>query len=271
MLARLPAAALVVPVGSLLVVTSLAVRSGVPMSEAALCLAIAAALAWQLRHVTAQTEPSPWPRRRLALAAGGLAFGFLAGSWLVVAVGWMHLARSSVTRHFDEPVRRRLRPWWPVLVMAVPWVWADAWWLGWQMRMASATVATVLLTPALPNLAQQGTTLLIDGVRVDVAASCAGLGLLQALLTLGLAAAARLTGSAAKTVAAVPFIVLIATAANIVRVVLLTLVAVGLGPEVASRTLHDVIGYGVLALLAWCGWTLFDRASQPPSRLEVAT
>ena len=266
----LPTTSLIAPAATLLAMSSAAVDAGVPISEAAMCLGVAAVLVANLRKLPASETPAPWPKRRLALAAVGLGFGVAVGSWLFAAIAWMHLSRSAITRHFNDAERRRLRAWWPVAVMAVPWVWADAWWLGWQMRLSSASAAGGLLASFLPSLSQQGTTLVIDGIAIDVAASCAGLGLLQATLTLGLAGVAFASRNAFVTVASVPLLVLVAWGVNVVRIVALSLVAVFGSPELAGKTLHDAIGYGLLVVLATLGWAAFDRFSGPRSSVPAA-
>ena len=143
--------------------------------------------------------------------------------------------------------------------MAVPWVWADGWWLGWQLRMAAASAAHFVLTPVLPDLLRQGTSLIAGGVEVDVAASCAGLGMFQATLIVGLAGVAYATRSAAWTVCSLPLLVLFAWAINTLRVVALTLVAVFGSPQLAGKTLHDAIGFALLGLAAYGGWAILDR------------
>lgn len=244
---------------ALVVWNAAAVVAGVPIGESLVCVAVGAVLLRAALQRPLLTEPARWPKRRLALAAVSVAAGWLFQSWLLIALGGMHVARSGLTRWFADADRATLRPWWPVAVMTVPWVWADGWWLGWEMRLSAASTAAALVAPFLDGVSQQGTSILVDRVRIDVAASCAGLGLLQATLTLGLAAAAYATRSAAKTVLAAPLLVAIAWAANVARVIALTLVAVLGSPELASSTLHDAIGYGSLGLLAWGGWSLLDR------------
>ena len=246
------------------------VTVGVPIGEAAVCGVVLAVLVHYAGGMTREADPAPWPTRRLGLAAAGLAIGWILHSWLLIAIGWMHLARSATTRHWSDSQRAAVRPWWPVVAMAVPWVWADAWWLGWQMRLSAASVAGSILQPFVDGLQQQGTSLVAAGVRIDVAESCAGLGLLQATLTLGLAAAAYVMRSTRGVLLAAPLLVMTAWAVNVLRVIALTLVAVFGSPELASSTLHDLIGYGLLALMAWAGWSLFDRAS-PVVTAEVAT
>ena len=248
-----------IPAVSLLALASLAISQGVPTSEAAVCLAVASVLAWQLRQRPIAGEPAPWPTRRLGLAAIGLGVGAVIGSWLLVAVGWMHLARAALTRHFDDDQRDAIRPWWPVALMAVPWIWADGWWLGWQMRWTAAATVAAMLDPFLSDLSRQGTSLLANGIRIEVSAGCAGLGLLQAMLMLGLAGTAFVTRSTWKTVAAIPALIVLAWLANVARVAILTLVAVFGSAELASHTLHDFSGYALLAVIAWTGWTVHDR------------
>ena len=265
-----PISALVVPTALAVGLSGFAVRTGVPISEAAVCLLVAGVGLNHIRQLPAMRSAAPWPRKRIALGTFGGLIGWAIGSWLLLAVAAMHLSRSAVTRQFGEWTRQTLRPWWPVAVMAVPWVWADAWWLGWQMRLTSAAAAELLLSPVVPELTRNGTSLVASGVCIDVAASCAGLGLLQATLTLGLAAAAFLTRSAALTVCAAPLLIAVAWVTNVARVVLLTLVAVFGNPDLASSTLHDIIGYGLLGLLAWGGWKMFDALTSPAAMTTTA-
>ena len=266
-----PAAVFGPSVAAWFVLAGIGLAAGVPVSEAAVCGIVLAVLVHTAAALPRDPELAAWPARRLALAAAGVLVGWVLHSWLLIAIGWMHFARAATTRHWSESQRAVVRPWWPVAVMAVPWVWADAWWLGWQMRLTAASVAGSLLMPFFEGLQQQGTSLVVSGVRVDVAESCAGLGLLQATLTLGLAAAAYVTRSTLRVLVAVPLLVLAAWTVNVVRVGALTLVAVLGSPELASSTLHDLIGYGLLALMAWVGWLAFDRAVLPGRAAEAAT
>ena len=104
---------------------------------------------------------------------------------------------------------------------------------------------------------RNGVALTVNGHDLLVADACSGMNSLMSLLALGLLYT-QLSGrrSAARVALVLAGMVPIAIAANMARVLLLSLVAVHLGDEAARGWIHDVAGFLVfgVALSLLIGW-----------------
>ena len=247
------------PLGVLLALIGLCMGRGVGLAEAACGVAGGfAAAAWVARRAAFGRLTGP---RVVAAGVGAtlVAVAVLAEVWAAAAVAWAGFSAAWVGGFLNEDDRRALRPWWPAAAMLVPWVWADGQWLGWQMRMTGAAAAEQTLSACFGGVDREGTTVLLGAVRLDVSAACAGLTTLQVLLAAGLAAAAMRFGRLWLVLTSLPLVAAFAWAANVARIVGLGVLARTLGPDYATGSAHDLLGWGVVAAAGFACVQLMPR------------
>ncbi len=232
------------------------------MSASADALPLLAALpaaAW-LGRPWRLVRQGPVPIGSLAAAAGvfmaGLATNFtllLAAGWVLAALAWL----KSRLLEADWPARRTLVA---VLgLLAFPWLILDAAGLAWWFRLSAAVVAEATFAGTGLSVTREGTLLLVQGLPLGVEAACSGLQTLQAMLIAGSAAAWMQFGGRAAFWWSLPLIVAVAWLTNVVRVLLISALALGTSPEVASGPLHDVGGWAVVVAMFLVLRALFHR------------
>jgi len=200
----------------------------------------------------------PWtllpPRRppRLwvyALAVGLIVAGEPSGLIVLMAAGWtLALWEWLEPRLAAErvPAIRRLLV---LPMLAFPWIIVDGEGLGWLFRLSGAWVTAGTFALLGFDVRQQGTGLIIDGQRVEVAAACSGLNTLQALLVCGTFVAYGVLGRTARYWWALPILVITAWIANTLRIIMLSAAIIVVSERFAMGAFHDVGGLAVLLLM----------------------
>ena len=156
-----------------------------------------------------------------------------------------------------------------VLMVPLPYVVVAAVTLDLQ-RFAAGFAGRALSLLDVP-FAQEGVTIELPALTLQVAEVCNGLRFLAALLVLTLAFAhvtqRTVTSKIVLTLSAIP----VAIVANAVRVTGIVLAVQYIGPHAASGVIHNSIGKGVWALTiaALVGLGLFLRRSGAP--VAIAT
>ena len=243
-----------------------------------LILAISAALAWRARAAFQAADAVPAPRAGGALLAFGLALWLLgrtqslvpfeAGSLIPVAAGlvlvaggWMALARLAFPLAF--------------LLFYVPLP-------GFVLDQATAPLKALVSAAAAPLLGaagyaveRSGVVLWVDGHEMLVADACSGLNSISSLAAMGLLYAHLTRASAARMALLALAVLPIAIAANILRVMVLALATVHLGPDAAQGWIHDAAGFGVfviglLLLVALDKWGQVSFRTRPLLRPSVS-
>ncbi len=216
-------------------------------------------LAWQRRDALSRTALTPsWrglfllvPSLLLHAAAVRWHIGFVAGFALIAAV-W-----GLVWTWWGGDALRRLR--FPLLfllfMVPLPGVLLLA--TSFQMKLMAARMASALLTVMGIPAHQAGSTIQLPGLNVVVDDTCSGLRSLISLIALAtlwvefLPAETRRWQRAAVLASSFP----IALTANMVRIVLLSLIALIYGPQAAEGFIHfgsGLVVFGVALLaLTW--------------------
>jgi exosortase len=133
------------------------------------------------------------------------------------------------------------------LLLMVPLPWLEQ--LSPGLARGMASVAAAFAGGVGLPVSAQGAQLQLGGATLAVGAPCSGLNSLAALVTLAALYAHLAEGPLAGRVGLVLLAVPIALLANLLRIVLLVLVAHALGIEAALRYFHD-----------WSGLVLFGLA-----------
>ena len=225
----------------------------------------AAWLAWQRRGTVSHLMPrsSFWG---LALLIPSAAIHVLASWWQVGFMSGLAMVASLwglAWTLWGWPTVRALRFPLCFLLFMVPLPGATLISLSFQMKLLAATLAThVLHAVGVPAL-QEGSLIRMPGINVMVDDTCSGLRSLISLVALATLWTALMPAATARwkklvmMAAAVP----IALAANMVRIIVLSLVALAFGLRAAEGFIHygsGMVVFGV-ACLALAG---FNRVLQ---------
>lgn len=218
--------------------------------ELALSLALAIVGTLGLTRLSLLANPRPWSAKPITIAITANALGVVSQSWLLLSIGWASLAFASVERFLSARSHRIARPYWPCLLMVVPWVWADGWQLGLLMRSTCVSASEWIFSIASVDVLREGTTLYVNGIGLAVVPACAGLNSLQAFLVVGTVSSASLWQRLDRTLLAIPAAIAAAWIANTLRVIALGCVACFIGQDYVTPHVHDLIGWVILAAVA---------------------
>jgi exosortase/archaeosortase family protein len=216
---------------------------------------------WRLKE--AQVPVRPQPLVAVALVAGmGLTFELtllLAAAWTFALWNWV---RDRIAGNPVDLRRLSILP-----LLAFPWVSLDLNPVGWWFRLSGAWVVDHVYSAIGFTVVREGTSLLVGGIPIEVAAACSGMNSLQGILLAGLVLTWIESGRSRFYWGIVASLPALAWVANTVRVCSVVAMAVGLGPETANGALHQIGGWTVVLVVCW-GWSLTARwiAGAFPSR-----
>ncbi len=209
---------------------------------------------------------------RLLAAGGGIALtvGWVIGSLTLLAVSWTLLAMLWAHWSFASQARRIRLVW--LLLLSFPWLVVDWPAIGWAFRLSSASVAEQVFNLMQLPAQRAGTHLEIMGVPVEIEASCAGWNLLQLALLAGVAFGTYEIRSACRFTLLLCLIPLIAWLANLLRILILSGIALASDTQVASGAIHGLTGLIVLgAVLAMTKGLCRLLDPPPPSSSRIVT
>ena len=142
-------------------------------------------------------------------------------------------------------------------LLAFPWIALDLTPVGWGFRLSAAWVADHLYSAVGFTVAREGIMLQVSGIPIEVAAPCSGMNSLQAILLGGLVLTWMEFGRNRSYWWMVASLPLMSWIANTMRVCSVIATAVGLGPDAARGSLHQIGGWVVVLMvcLLW-SWML---------------
>lgn len=204
----------------------------------------------------------------------------LALAWLPVPEACIYLLLAASVGLYVE----RLRGLWALFLYAIGlWVIPlhDAWrlWLSYPLRYCATDGCAWLLGWLGLEATVSGTTLVVDQSAIAVTGSCSGVEQLDALLLVTVCLALLLHERWWPRVIQVLFFLPSLLVANILRLVLVVLLARGLGPQAYVGFWHDTLGYvqllSTLGLLLGVGQALrcchFSPKKEPDALCVVQT
>ena len=186
------------------------------------------------------------------LLAGLLMFvpGRLLASMTWQAWGWTLMALAWVLACF-EPRPGRLRIGW-ILCLSFPWLVLEWPSLGWYFRVSSAAVVGGLYELLGLPVSREGTDLMVAGLPIEIEAACAGWNLLQLTLLAGVGFGISGIRSPRRFAMLLGLLPVIAWLANLIRILLLSVLALTFDVHLAAGALHGTTGlvvlFGVVAL-----------------------
>jgi len=203
---------------------------------------------WRFRAEPAEVSPAA-----LVVSSGSFLAGLATGSLLLLAIGWSALLWAWLdTRIADErkPDIRRLLF---ITLFVFPWMDVDCKFLGWWMRLSSATASEYVLALAGPSVSREGTILYVNGQPVSVTEACGGMETLHAMIVVGLAAAYVHLGPKTAIWKWLPALFALAWCANTLRILCICIGARYFGTDLVQNALHDLGGWLIVgAMIALC-------------------
>jgi len=181
------------------------------------------------------------------LASAVFAIGWMASSITTLSIGWTGLAYVWMGYHFTrEAGRRRLAC---ILLLSFPWLVLEWPQIGWWCRNSAAIIGEQIFRLLALPVERVGTSMVILGVPVEIEAACAGWNLLQLTLLTGVAFGAYEIRSSRRFLWLLLILPFVAWFANVVRIILLSAIALSFGTELASGALHGMMGLVILVLV----------------------
>lgn len=203
-------------------------------------------------HFRENSGPLPWqPLVMAALLAG---VGVVTDLTLILATAWTLCLWTWLKARVDGDLTalRRLAI---LPLMAFPWVALDLVPVGWGFRLSAAWVADQVYGVAGFSVVREGTILSVNNIPIEVAAPCSGMNSLQAILLGGLVLTWMEFGRNRSYWWLVASLPMMAWVANTMRVCSVIAMAVGLGPDAARGSLHQIGGWAVV-LVVCVAWSL---------------
>ena len=173
--------------------------------------------------------------------------GWTAGSVTALSLAWTGLAYTWMAHHFTrESDRGRLAC---IVLLSFPWLVLEWPQIGWWCRNSAAVIGEQVFHALALPVQREGTSMVILGVPVEIEAACAGWNLLQLTLLTGVASGAYEIRSGRRFLWLLLILPIIAWFANVVRIIILSAIALSCGTEIASGTLHGMMGLVILLLV----------------------
>ena len=200
----------------------------------------------------------PWTfvKEAFSLPIGGSVlsvFCFLAGILtditLFLAVGWTALLWCWLSTRLLPEARSSTRYLLVLPLLAFPWITLDGEIVGWWFRLSSAWVSAQVFSLLGFEVIREGTQLLVKEVRLNVGAPCSGLNVLQSMLIAGTVMVYVTIGRRPSYWLGMGLLIVIAWFSNVIRILVICVAALTLGPEFASGFFHDWGGWLVLILM----------------------
>lgn len=199
----------------------------------------------------------------LILMLGGIFS--LTGLLALAATG---LLGSSMQAYFEPLARDGGRPrllWF--VFLAFPWMALDGQFIGWCWRLSGSWMAGQAFAATGMAVRQEGTLFWVEGQPLQVDAACAGMNVLQAMLLFGGIHAYQHVRGVGRWWLALVVLVGLSWVANLLRILLLSVVGLTWGHEAAAGWFHEWGGMAALALMFLLTWRIFCwrwwRGEQP--------
>lgn len=205
-------------------------------------------------------QPSPFRLHppAVAIAATAAFLGIALHLTVLLAAAWTAALWAWLRPRLAPADRQRIARLGILPFAAFPWIALDLQPLGWWFRLTGAHATEVLFATAQFDVTRQGTSLLVQGMPIEVSAACAGMNALQSLLIAGAFLAYILLGTTTAYAWNLALLLPLAWIANTARIITITAVAITWGQEFAMGMFHTWGGLLVLLLMFAACWGLFQ-------------
>ena len=192
--------------------------------------------------------------------------GVLANLVFLLAVGWTLLLACWLSARLAPDAMVRARRLLVLPLLAFPWIALDFHGIGWWFRLSGSWATAGAFSLMGFDVAREGTSLLVQGLAVNVEAPCSGLNVLQSMLIAGVALAYIYLGEGRRYWWNLPLLVPMAWLANTLRIMMLCTVGLSVSPAFAMGVFHHLGGLVVLCIVFGICWLLFTLQQAPPAK-----
>lgn len=203
-------------------------------------------------------QTMPIPTTGLVLTVTSFVVGIITGWALMLSLGWTILLWTWLSTKLDPEGRQHVKKLLILPLMSFPWLLLDGDTVGWWFRLSGSWVSGQFFSLTGFHALQEGTSLLVQGIPVDVSAACSGINALQSMLIAGSALAYIFVGHHPVYWLNLPLLIVISWVANTLRIIVIALAALTVSPEFAAGLFHDWGGLGVLVLMFLLCWAFFS-------------
>lgn len=208
------------------------------------------------------------PTAGIVVSALCFLVGIAANSTLLLAISWTVLLWSWLSIRTPTEKHPSIIKLLPLPILAFPWISLDADRVGWWFRLSGASVTAKIFSWLGFNVIQEGTHLTINQVPISVEVACAGLNTLQSMMIAGVAIAFIILGNSSRYWWNIPLLIVLAWAANTLRIIILCLAALLISPEFAVGAFHVWGGWAVILAMFLLCWLIFAY-QKPETKREV--
>ena len=212
---------------------------------------------WQVREVQ-----EPISKRRFSLSIFLICIGMLSDLNLLMAIGWAMAFTSWVSSKFNEFTSGKAKRLILLIVMAFPWMALDGDWVSSIFRVTAAQSAEYSFSLIGFSVERTGTNPWIQGLPVTVNEACSGLGVLQAMMIVGVVLLEAVFPHKNQVMTQLLTSILVAWIANTLRVIGISVAALTWGVEFASGPFHTWGGMAILSLVFIIAWGLIEHQSK---------
>lgn len=187
----------------------------------------------------------PKERTVVLVAASAFLAAWVFQNLTLLSLSWAALCSTWAASQFtSSPNRSRLIG---LLILSFPWLVLEWQGIGWAFRVSSAAVAESIFHVMAMPVHREGTHLNVMGVPIEIEAACAGWNLLQLTLLAGVTLGSREILSSTRFYFLLAALPAVAWLANLLRILLLSALALSFDVELASGAVHGLTGLAVLA------------------------
>lgn len=204
----------------------------------------------------------------LIIAIFSAFLGIIFQLTLFYAIAWSSFFWIWLQLRLSSEVLEELKPGFQLLVLGFPWLIFDGQAIGWWFRLTGSWVIENVFSSAGFDVYREGTFLLINEQSFSVDSACSGINSLQSLLIAGTFLGATILKQQFRCIWAIPFLFIMAWIANTIRILVITLAALFIGPEFAMGAFHEIGGLVVLGLmfvLCWFCFCFIKENSEKPN------
>ncbi len=203
-------------------------------------------------------KPEPLSYGNLIIGTAGFILGMLMDVLFLLAASWTYLLwtwLSSRVYSYDLPSVRKLMV---LPLFAFPWLDLEGNFIGWYFRLSGAWATAKTFSAMGLGVIHDGTQLIVQGLPVGIGEACSGINVLQSMLIAGSALAYLFLGRHKIFWMNLIGLVIIAWLANTLRIVILCITALTMGPEFALGLFHTWGGWMVLFLMLCLTWAILS-------------
>jgi exosortase/archaeosortase family protein len=230
-------------------------------------LAAGLLLAWRLGGPWKPRDALPRAHSTTSALIAAVLFlvGWIFSSLTLLALAWTLLAWVW-TRSFYQ-IREGRGRLLLLLLLSFPWLALEWPQPGWWLRLSAATVSEGLFHFLHLPVVREGTQLMIAGVPVNIEPACSGWNLLQLSLIAAVAIGAHEIAPRRRFAIFLCLLPLLAWTANLLRILVLSGLALTFEVEVADGAFHTLGGLAAVLAMVLAARLIGSRLAPPATTI----